>query len=132
MQGDIFVAAKAEEFEVHPNQCLKLFKTSYGPSKSDGIWYETFAAHCENDLELKIMRPNPELCYMENHGTLHGICRAYVDDLLSAGDKVFKMKTELKREKLKMAEEERPLWEFSVFALTYNKNKIWYRISHTT
>lgn len=73
---DIFVATNAEEFALHPNQCLKQLRPSYGLSHACDLWYEKLVAHCKDDVVLKTMQSDQALRYLENHCALHRICKA--------------------------------------------------------
>lgn len=94
----MFVKTNAAEFELRPDQCLKLLRTLYGLCESGDLRYETFAEHCKGDLKLQSMRSDQALRYLKDGRKSHEFCGAYVDDLLSAGDEVFKQRMKLTRE----------------------------------
>lgn len=121
---DIFIKNAASEFELRSERCLKLLRPLYGLSESGDLWYETIAKHCKDDLKLQTMRSDTALRYLKNGKTLHGFCGAYVDDLLSAGDDVFRKQMDLTKEKFEMAEDDNIPCEFSGFALDYNKDSL--------
>lgn len=73
---------------------MKLLKPLYGLCESGDLWYQTLANFCKNDLKLKTIQSDPARRYLKQEKTLRGICGAFVDNLLSAGDNVFKKRME--------------------------------------
>lgn len=124
LQRDIYIKTNAPEFELKPEQCLKLLRPLYGLCESGDFWYETFAQHCKDDLKLKQMRSDAALRYLKNKDTLHGLCGSYVDDLLCTGDDTFKNEFSKTKAKFEMADNEDIPCEFGGFALDYNKENI--------
>lgn len=53
------------------------------------------------------MQCDPALCYLEERKSLCGFCAVYVDNLLPAGDNVFKKLIAFTKYKIKMPEEKR-------------------------
>lgn len=85
LMRDVFIKP-SREFELAPNQLLKLLKPLYGLPDSCDYWHTTFAAHIENDLG---MVADQSTFFKHVSGKLTGLAGTYVDDRLIAGDEHF-------------------------------------------
>jgi len=103
---DIFITKKIPEFELEPEQCLKLLKPLYGLCDAGDLWASTMDKHHRNDLGLKSLRSDPALYVSTKDGIVNGFSGSYVDDMLRAGDDTFRAICRKTHEAFQMGEEE--------------------------
>jgi Reverse transcriptase (RNA-dependent DNA polymerase) len=90
---DVYIGPSGE-FELQPNQVLKLLKPLYGLADSGDYWGSTLREHFENDLGMTSTTGDAALFFKQIRGELMGMTCSYVDDLLSAGNPEFVKHTE--------------------------------------
>ena len=86
----VFIKNPAPEFELEPDQCFELLKTSYGLSDAEDLWHMAFHKYLTQDPTLEPTKSDPSLYFTFRRGELTGINGTYVDVLLRAGTYEFK------------------------------------------
>ncbi len=61
LQREIFIRNPAEDFELKPEECLKLIRTLYGLCESGDLWFETLDNNLREDLGMVSMKTDPAL-----------------------------------------------------------------------
>lgn len=81
---DVYVKP-SKEFELGPNQLLKLLKPLYGLADSGDYWGKTLRSHLQEDLGMSKSTIDDALYVRFFREQLDGLCATYVDDMLQAG-----------------------------------------------
>ena len=103
LMRDVYIKPNGE-FELGPDQLLKLLKPLYGLCDSGDYWGKTFSQHLTDDLGMKPTTLDPALYAKKMHEKLKGLCATCVDDTLQAGDKEYQEMTKMTLEKFKCRE----------------------------
>lgn len=88
LSSDVYVTPTSE-FELDPNQLLKLQKRSHTIDDSGEYWGRTLKNHPQKDLEMKPSVPVDALFFKRIGDELAGLFAPYVDDCLQAGTDKF-------------------------------------------
>lgn len=117
---ELFITNLVPEFELRPEQCLKLLKPLYGLCDSGDLWHKTLDKHHRCDLEMTPFRSDPALYRIMTDGVLTGLSGGYVDDLLRAGTSKFRELAQRTNQRFEMGEDEHIPCTFSGFSLSRN------------
>ena len=79
----------SSEFELDPNQLLKLMKPFYGRADSGDYWGRLLNNHLEKELGMKLSVTEGVLFFKKVGDKLAGLCATFVDDFLQAGTEEF-------------------------------------------
>jgi Reverse transcriptase (RNA-dependent DNA polymerase) len=85
---DVYVKP-TKEFVLEPGKILKLLPPLYGLSDSGDYWGRTLSNHLKGDLGMESTTGDPDFLFKRKGGKLIGLCAAYVDDTLQAGNSDF-------------------------------------------
>ncbi len=61
LSREIFITEPVPEFELRPDQCLKLLKPLYGLCDSGELWHKTLDEHHRRELGMSPFRSDPAL-----------------------------------------------------------------------
>ena len=114
---ELFILKPVPEFELSPDQCLKLLKPLYGLCESGDLWHKTLDEHHRKDLGMVPLRSDRALYKLMIDGLLVGLSGGYVDDLLRAGSTRFRELSRKTNERFQMDEDEVIPCTFSRFHL---------------
>ena len=78
-----------KEFNLRPNEILKLLRPLYGLADSGDYWGATFSKHITEDLGMRSCVGDSAMFYRSEDGELVGLTATYVDDALQAGTPEF-------------------------------------------
>lgn len=117
---DIYIKKATTEFELEPNQCLKLLKPLYGLCESGDLWHQTFADHHKKELGMVPLRSDQALYIWIPGKDLKGLSGCYVDDILRAGDPSFAKHAKKTRTRFEMADDEPLPCTFTGFVISRN------------
>ena len=70
LSRELFITKPAPEFELQPQQCLKLLKPVYGLCDSGDLRHKTPDEHHRHDLDMTPFRSDPALYKILSHGLL--------------------------------------------------------------
>lgn len=70
------------QFELEPQQCLKLLRLFHGLCDTGYFWHETLDKHHVRDMKMNQLRIDPVLYFLDVNGTLMVLSDSYVDDPL--------------------------------------------------
>lgn len=115
---DIFIKKVVPEFELQPNECLKLLKPLYGLCESGDLWHQTFSDHHQKELGMKPMRSDQALFVWIHDQDLQGLSGCYVDDILRTGNQNFAIHANQTRKRFEMAEDEHLPCTFTGFVIS--------------
>lgn len=73
LSREIFITKPVPEFELPPDQCLKLHKPLYGPCDSGGLWHKTLDEHHRNEMGMSPFCADPALYKLMADGLLVGL-----------------------------------------------------------
>ena len=76
---NLYIFDAVPEFELEPEQCLKLLKPLYGLCDSGDLWHETLDEHFRKELGLKQGKLDPALYAFDPGSDLKGLTGSYVD-----------------------------------------------------
>jgi Reverse transcriptase (RNA-dependent DNA polymerase) len=85
---DIFLQPP-KEMALSSNEFLKLMKPLCGLCDSGDRWHRTLRHHHVQDLQLKPLDADPNLCFRSIGNRLIGLSGVYVDDMLRCGNPDF-------------------------------------------
>ena len=88
LMRDLYVIP-SEEFELGPDQVLKLLNPLYGLADSGDYRGKTLKAHLQTELGMDSAVNDAALFFKTAGEELLGLCATYVDDALHAGDKEY-------------------------------------------
>lgn len=88
LNRDVCVKSPAE-FQLRPNEIMKLTKPLYGLTDSGDYWNHTMNLHLLEDLEMTPTTGNLSLFFNRSNGRWWGVIRSYVDDTLATGKEEF-------------------------------------------
>ena len=114
---DIYIEKPVPEFELGPDECLKLLRPLYGLCDAGDLWHATLDKHHRLDMNMKAFRIDPAFYYMMEEGVLKGLSGTYVDDLIRSGDQHFKQVSKKTNEKFEMTEDGSLPAEFTGFVI---------------
>ena len=117
LQREVFIKNAAAEFELSPDQCLKLLRPLYGLCDAGDLWHTTLHKHYRLDLGMAPFKTDPALYYWIVDGILKGMSGSHVDDLLRWGDKDFRELSKGTSDRFEMTEESNFPTEFTGFVL---------------
>ena len=112
LMRDVYVKPNGE-FELAPNQLLKLLKPLYGLADSGDYWGQTFSQHLADDLGMIPTTIDPALYSKIMDNRLIGLCTTFVDDTLQAGDVKYQAITKMTLQKFKCKDREYDKTQFS-------------------
>ena len=87
LSRDVYVKPSSE-FDLDPNQLLKLLKPLYGLADSGDYWGRTLKHHLEKELGMKASVTNAAF-FFKRVKEKPGLCATYVEDCLQAGTEQF-------------------------------------------
>lgn len=122
LSRDIFITKPVAEFELQPEECLKLLKPLYGLCDSGDLWHKTLDDHHRRDLGMTPFRSDPALYRLMANGLLTGLSGGYVDDLLRAGTPEFKRHAAQTNDRFEMGPDETLPCTFSGFHLSRDES----------
>ncbi len=123
LQRDIFIRNPAEDFELKPDECLKLIRPLYGLCEPGDLWFGTLDEHLREDLGMVPMKTDPALYLEVKDGNLIGINANYVDDMLRAGTTDFREHCRKTHSTFEMSEEDELPCDFAGFKISGDRNK---------
>lgn len=88
LMRDIYIRP-TKEFELAPNQLLKLLRPLYGLTESGEYWNYTFSEHMRKDLDMTQAVGDLSLFFKHVNGKLAGLAGTYVDDSMLSGNAKF-------------------------------------------
>ena len=88
LSRDVYVKPSSE-FDLDPNQLLKLLKPLYGLADSGDYWGRTLKHHLEKELGMKASVTDAAFFFKRVKEKLTGLCATYVNDCLQAGTEEF-------------------------------------------
>lgn len=94
LMRDVYVKP-TKEFELAPNQILKLLKPLYGLAESGEYWGKTISEHLRKELGMETLVGDEAVFMKLMRDTLEGMCVTYVDDLIQAGSRNFHEKSKV-------------------------------------
>lgn len=112
---DIFITDVPPEFNLQPDEALKMEKPVYGLTESGDLWHATLDRHHRKDLKMKPLASDPALFIEHTNGKLTGLSALYVDDLLRAGTRAFRLKCGATNKKFDTTEKSSIPFEFTGF-----------------
>ena len=92
LMRDIYIRP-TKEFELGPDQLLKLLRPLYGLTDSGDYWNYTFQDHMVRDLQMEHAVSDLSLFTKHVKGRLKGLAGTYVDDSILAGTTGFMQTT---------------------------------------
>ena len=119
---DIYIRKVDPEFELAPEQCLKLLKPLYGLCDAGDLWASTMDKHHRYDLSMTPLRSESALYTLHQDDSLIGISGSYVDDLLRAGTPEFHSACRKTHEVFDMGDEEYIPCPFTGFFIGKNED----------
>jgi Reverse transcriptase (RNA-dependent DNA polymerase) len=115
---DVYVTP-TDEFELRPDQVLKLLTPMYVLSDSGGYWGATMRHHFDEDLGMTILTGDAAMFVKTIRGELSGIICSNVDDLLQA---VYQRFVDLTKKTAEKFEHKAPVFEkFKYISLEFEK-----------
>ena len=118
----IFITNSAPEFELSPEECLKLLKPIYGLADSEDEWHRTLDDHVQIDLKMTPITIDPSLyCQFEDNKLIR-INGRYVDDLFRAGTDEWKTHSDTTHERFETTGNQQALFTFTGMHITESDN----------
>lgn len=90
LSRELFFSKRAPEFELKPDQYLKLRKPLYGLRDSRDLWHRMLDNHHREDLGLTPPRSDLALYKIMSDNLLVGLSAGCVDDVIRAGTTEFR------------------------------------------
>lgn len=100
LKRDVYVNFPVE-FQLGPNEILKLTNPLYGLTDSGDYWYHILNRHLREDLKMSPTTGFLSLFFKRTNGRLRGIIGSYVHDTLATGNEEFEEESGFTERKFK-------------------------------
>lgn len=123
LDREVFINNTSVEFELAPNECLRLLKLLYKICKSGDLWHKSLHNYHQVDLKHELLLTDPALYCELSNGKLTGLSGYYVDDMITSGKKKLQERCLQTHNRLEMSDDSSPPCSFLGFFVNFGKSE---------